>query len=352
MAHTDKPEPSGTTMLRVAGCGYVNALSASRLGLRGEEAYEIISEPETVIATKPRKKPASRPGNDDSVYDIAESARELSGVVDDQGDWTPQNIRAPRGAIHFRYGNDGPAISWRMDAQAARMASNRFSGQAANDNIDWPLAKLLKAEGNDHCLRLAERYRDVWNVANMPHDLVGRDLADNVYLMADVRLDESTGELTDKGPKKIMGKKARLDEPAKRSVVADPDKTKKRAKPIAKIWQGDWALIHHLDCARELSALQTSLGFLREGFEAAVVFGDTLEKIGRGHGVGNQAGAKGAGRALVMLGMQAVDELWQKPARNHAPRLVVVDRWQTGMPVPAGYYRSFMYPDAILKRAA
>jgi hypothetical protein len=253
---------------------------------------------------------------DTPVFDVA---HELPTLVDNHdGQWTGSGARTRRGDLYFRYGADGPSISWRQDAQAARLTSNRDSGQAANDNVDWPLQKLLKAEGNDYALSLAQRYREMWSAANMPHDLVGRDMADNVYLMADVRLDESTGNLIDKGPKKVKGKKARLDTPATRAVVADPDKTKKRARPIPKKWQGDWPLLHHIDCGRELAEAQAALGWLREAFEAAVVFGEKLETIGRDHGVGNQAGAKGAGRALVMLGMAAVDEFWRKPARRAA----------------------------------
>ncbi|QKC97276.1 hypothetical protein [Mesorhizobium sp. NZP2298] len=253
------------------------------------------------------------------VFDVAEDLKALPRIIDDaDGDWMPARTSSRRGKPCFRYGTDGPSVEWRLCAQAVRITSNRYSGQAANDNVDWPLQKLLKAEGNDQCLALAERYRDLWNVANGPHDLVGRDLAENIYLMADIRLDESTGNLVDKGLKTVKGKKARLDTPATRAVMADPDKTKKRAKPVAKKWNGDWPLLHHIDCGRELAELQSVLGWLREAFEAAVVFGDTLEKIGREHGVGNQAGAKGAGRALVMLGMQAVDEFWRKPVRRAA----------------------------------
>ena len=164
----------------------------------------------------------------------------------------------------------------------------------------------------------AERYRDMWNAANMPHDLVGRDLADNIYMMVDTRLDESTGKLVDKGAKKVTNKKARMEAPAARAVTADPDKTKKRAKPVPKTWNGDWPLLNHIDSSREISKVQTALGWLRESFEAAVVFGDTLEAIGHAHHVGNKAGAKGAGRALVMLGIAAVDEYWSKPARRAA----------------------------------
>ena len=227
-------------------------------------------------------------------------------------------MSGPRGVSVFRYGTDGPSLEHFVKSGQAWYSSNRYSGQAANDNQDWPLAKLLRAEGNDYLLRLAERYRDMYEAANRPCELRGKDMADNVYLMADMRLDESTGHLENKGPKKVKGKKARLDTPATRAAIADPDKTKKRAKPVPKKWQGDWPLLHKIDASRELVDAQAALGWLREAFEAAVCHGETLEAVGRDHGVGNKTGAKGAGRALVYLGLQCVDEFWQKPTRRAA----------------------------------
>lgn len=256
--------------------------------------------------------------NDDApVFDAAHEAPRLFDKRGD-GEWRGASVRAPRGQLFFRYGMDGPPLEWRVAAQSARLSSNRYSGQHANDNKDWPLGKLLRAENNEHCLALAERYRAMYDAANETTELVGKDLADNIYLMVDTRLDESTGNLVDKGQKKVAGKKTRLDMPATRAVAADPDKTKKRAKPIPRKWNGDWPLLNAIDCRRELAAAQSALSWLREAFEAACVGGETLEVIGRAHGVGNQAGAKGAGRALVFLGLQCLDEFWRKPSMRPA----------------------------------
>src|SRR5690606_21806305 len=105
------------------------------------------------------------------------------------------------------------------------------------------------------------------------------------------------------------------------------------------------------DAGRELAAVQDALGLLREGFEAAVVFGSTLEAIGHDHGVGNKTGAKGGGRAIVMLGLQCVDEFWQRK-HSHYTAPTVVPLWEPGKPVPDGYYRSVIQPDMIFRRAA
>lgn len=242
---------------------------------------------------------------------VFDRAAELPRLVNDPGSWTGAKVRTERGQLCFRYGQDGPSIGWRLEAQAARLTSNRYSGQAANDNVDWPLGKLLRAEKQDVLLKVAERYRDMWQVANMPHDLVGRDLADNIYFVQNTDEDGRN-----KGAKKVTGKKARLDMPATRAVAADPDKTKRRAKPIPKKWNGDWPLLHHIDATRELAAARSALGWLREAFEAAVCHGETLETIGHDHGVGNPKGAAGGGRVLVFLGLQAMNEYWLKPSRR------------------------------------
>jgi hypothetical protein len=253
--------------------------------------------------------------NDDAP--VFDRAQELPTYLDQRGagEWAPVKVR---GEPVFRYGSDCPSPDDFIRAGQAFYSSGKYSGQLANDNKDWPLAKLLRAENNEHCLRLAERYRDLFDAANGPHDLCGRDPGDNIYIMSRTDLNESTGDLIGKGVKKVTGRKARLDGPATRRVVADPDTTKKRAKPIPKKWSGDWPLLHKIDAGRELAAAQTALGMLREAFEAGCIGGETLEAIGREHGVGNKTGAKGAGRALIYLGLQCLDEFWKKPARRAA----------------------------------
>lgn len=341
-------------MICVAGCGYVNALSAAKLGLRGHPAYER-SEPEDATTPAPARKQRLKPANDDTpVFEVAEAARNLQRLEPATPDWRAPRMSSPRGVSAFRFGFDGPSDDHRIRAGSAWYTSNRYRGQHANDNQDWPLAKLLKAEGADHHLALAERYRGLWEVATMPHDLVGREIDNDLYVLGDRRLDASTGSFIDKGVKSVTGKKARLDTPATRAVVADPGRTKKHAKPVPRSWTGDWPLLHRIDCHGELEAVHQALGLLREAFEAAVCHGETLEAIGRKHHVGNQAGAKGAGRALVMLGMRAVDEFWQRQARNprHLRSVKAFPDWMPGDPVPGGYYRSTMYPDAIFRKAA
>lgn len=406
------------TMVRVAPHRSVNAASAKLLGFRGEPAYEWPAEGHNVAAKFAPTFTTERPGatNDnatpwnrwdnlpeghrfysaaDTVKDLKsapasdshtsngrgrrwngekwvrvrraadravfDAAQDMPRLVEKDGDWKPPRMRGKKGVPVFRFGIDGPEIEHRLNAQAAWITSNRYRDQLVNDNIDWPLAKLLRAERNDHCLGLAERYRELHDAVHLPWGLVGKDMSDNVYLMADTRLDESTGELIDKGVKRVTGRKATLDEPGTRAVAADPDKTKKRAKPVPREWKGDWPLLHKIDASRELEEAQAALGWLMEALEAAVVYSETLETIGRVHGVGNQAGAKGAGRALVFLGLQCLDQFWKDMERNGGPRHKAKPHpnWVPGEPVPDGYYRSALkyyrpaiYPDMIFRRAA
>lgn len=50
--------------------------------------------------------------------------------------------------------------------------------------MDWPLAKLPEKEGHDRHLQLAERYRNLYEAASGPAELVGKDLTDSIYVMS------------------------------------------------------------------------------------------------------------------------------------------------------------------------
>lgn len=246
-------------------------------------------------------------GDDLEKYEVPVfDRRNLTTLILNQADeWTPR-----RSTIKLRGGpvllpNDGPTLAERQARNAAWQTSQHFSGQAANDNNDWPLQKLLRAEGHCEQLRTAERYRRVWDAANDNVQLVGRDPGDDIYLMANTDLDASTGRLKSSGVKVVTGRMARHENPPSKSTPAD-EQTKKRAAPIPKKWNGDMALVDHIDAKRELAAAQIALGYLVSPLESAVCDGDTLEAIGRAHGVGSEKGAKAAGRVLVFLGLDAI----------------------------------------------
>ncbi|MDW9645450.1 hypothetical protein GOB48_27170 [Sinorhizobium meliloti] len=101
----------------------------------------------------------------------------LPALVDGTDDWQPTRTRIRARGVTVRLPSDGPSVERRLALHAVWASSNRYSGQAANDNQDWPLAKLLRTEKNDHCLALAERYRDLVDMAETPL-LAGREATD------------------------------------------------------------------------------------------------------------------------------------------------------------------------------
>ena len=192
------------------------------------------------------------------------------------GEWTPPRvltkIKGARVALL-----DGPDVEWRLAAQAARLTSNRYSGQASNDNIDWPLAKLLKTEGLDYHMRLAERYRDLHEAATATTELRGGEPND-LYMLEDV---DKNGK--SHGAKKITGKKATPESAATRKVLP-LDGMKKLSAPVPKKWNGDWPLLARIDATRELAIVRGQLAFvpkILDAFEWAVIDGLSLADIGK-----------------------------------------------------------------------
>lgn len=236
----------------------------------------------------------------------------LPEIRDTPSDWAPTRSKKLPG-VSFRLANDGPDVGWRLDAQAARLTSNNYSGQAANDNQDWPLQKLLRTEGNEHCLTLSQRYRDLHDTATRPCQLVGRE-AQDLYVAHN---EDEDGR--DKGHKVVTGRKANIDTPSRRAIIAS-DECKKLAAPVPKKWNGDWPLLAAIDAKRELAVMRAKLAYvpsILDGFEWAVIDGLTLEAIGKRLGAGSK-GAKGEARARIFDGFGIVDRYWQVKRRASA----------------------------------
>jgi hypothetical protein len=242
------------------------------------------------------------------------------------GEWSPPKtrIRAPGIKVSFPGERKPDPITAdskpeEIDAFIAQgkawYSSNRFDASHDNDNQDWPLAKLLKTENELDKLVLAIRYRQLHNATSAVVDLVGKDMADNVYLVHRSELDESTGRLKFKEVKQVTGKKANVETSAKRKVVTF--KGKGLASPVAKPFVGDEPINRKIDAESELAWLRSRLGLICRAFEAAVIDGHTLQQIGTDHGVGNPKGASGAGRALVFLGFTELESCW---AQDKAPK--------------------------------
>lgn len=227
----------------------------------------------------------------------------LLEIIEPITEWTPPRKNKARG-LAIRLEGDGPTIEWRTAAQAARITSNKYSGQAANDNQDWPLAKLLRTEGNDTCLALAERYRDLFDTAHRPTQLVGKE-ADNLYVVENVDEDGKS-----KGVKVLKGKKAIVDVQPRRNLAA----------PVPKKWNGDWPILAAIDAKRELAIVRAKLAYvpkILDAFEWSVLDSLTLEEIGKRLGAGSK-GAKGEARARVFDGFEIVDRHWRAQDRKAA----------------------------------
>ncbi|GLR49725.1 hypothetical protein KYK30_14290 [Shinella yambaruensis] len=268
--------------------------------------------------------------------------RDMLPAIIDEGEWAPRRtVRAP--GVTVRLPADGPSLQWRLDAQAARLTSNRYRGQADNDNEDWPLQKLLRTEKNEACLDLAIRYRDLHDTATAPTQLVGREPTD----LFEVQNRDRHGKW--KGPKVVTGKRANPAMPAQRAAVAG-EETKKRAAPVPKAWTGDWPILAAIDAKRELAFLRARLAYvpaILDAFEWSVVDGLTLEEIGKRLGAGSK-GAKGEARARIFDGFGIVDRFWRqgvgrKAANDNRPS----SSWKPGMPVPAGHYQSTLHPGMV-----
>ncbi|WP_457660954.1 hypothetical protein [Sinorhizobium medicae] len=230
----------------------------------------------------------------------------LPAMVDGADEWQPARTRIKARGMTVRLPSDGPSVERRLALHAVWASSNRYSGQAANDNHDWPLAKLLRTEKNEHCLALAERYRDLHDTAETPL-LTGREATD-LYVVHD--FDE---EGRDKGVKVLTGRKANMDTAPRRIVMAGSE-TKTRSAPVPKKWQGDSPLIASIDAKRELAVLRYRLAYvpaILDGFEWAVVDGLTLADIGARLGAGSK-GAKGEARARIFDGFGIVDRYWRQ----------------------------------------
>lgn len=250
--------------------------------------------------------------NDDvPVFDRRDT---LPAILDTDTDWAPPRKHARRGVTIRMAGDPCRSFAWDRASEAERelwrhngaavYLAQWYDGQAANDNEDWPLQKLLRTEKNDHCLALAERYRAVHDIAMRPTALLGRDPAD-LYLVQNV-----DREGNHKGPKVITGKNATVDTQPARN----------RAAPVPKAWAGDAALNATIDAKRELAIVRGKLAYvpaILDAFEWSVVDGLTLEETGKRLGAGSK-GAKGEARARIFDGFGIVDRYWRQQDRAAA----------------------------------
>ncbi|UOK71697.1 hypothetical protein [Ancylobacter polymorphus] len=237
---------------------------------------------------------------------------------------------AAESAAHVATARKARETAQRAEAKSCRKAGTRarhrqilgedWDGEADNDNRSWPLAKALIADGKTSLLRAAMEYRRIEASANSGTLLGGTSLG-----MEPVQIDQRTwirpdGEIIYKGERRLTAA-AYADVPPTQAG-RQTDGMMRPAAPVPKPWSGDEKVNARIDDQRRLARLRSALGPLVECFEAAAVYGETLEQVGRSAGSGNRAGAMGAGKALVMVGLYAVqNELARIRMDETAPSL-------------------------------
>lgn len=179
-----------------------------------------------------------------------------------------------------------------------------WDGKAANDNIAWPLAKALLAEGNKELLKYAIAYRRIYTLAKSEVVLGGSAPEREMNLDRYVYEDKETGEQKYNNVRKRQA--ADVDIPPTRKKPTDSLEPSGNGSSVTKPWNGDKPVNDMIDAKRQLSALQDRLGHLADPLEMAVVDGATLEAVGNACGIANRAGSMGAGRAIIHMGLITV----------------------------------------------
>lgn len=186
---------------------------------------------------------------------------------------------------------------------ARQSIGHGWDGRAANDNVDWPLAGVLKREGLKDELAIAERYRSLCRNAQL--ELVGQDVSEHPPLQRSKF--GTDGELRfGKGAATV---KPRGETPPKRAAPTS-DESRQHAKPIAQKFD-DAGIVQSIDAKTTLAELRIALGRLAEPVEDAVLASEKFDQIGRDAiGILDVEKAAGAGRALVLTGLRTLIDTW------------------------------------------
>ncbi|MCW0235264.1 MAG: hypothetical protein OJJ21_16810 [Ferrovibrio sp.] len=239
--------------------------------------------------------------------------------------WTDDD-RAKASAAHASY-RAGLAATRKAEAKACRRAGaparhrqilgDGWDGKADNDNIGWPLAKALKADGKEHLLRAAMEYRRIEASANSGSQLGGTALG-----LEPVRLDQKTwvnreGEVVTKGERKLTS--AAYADVAPTQAGRQTEGMMRPAQPAPKPWNGDAKVNAMIDDKDRLARLRGVLGPMVDAFEDAVLSGRTLEDIGRGVGrASSKSSAAPAGKAIVIMALYVVASELQRIRMDEA----------------------------------
>lgn len=179
----------------------------------------------------------------------------------------------------------------------------------------WPLRDQLQRDGNTELLRVAERYRAIYDAVHLPVELIGT-VGDDTYSVEQKHARQPNGAIKRNGIKRARKRQPLVTDGASRVYAMDEGVRdemlsgtgtwkRKPTSPIARRWTGDERLHARIDSEPVLWWLQGALGPLVEVFENAVVHRMSFTEIGRGKG-GNTASSAPIGRAYVMDGLAVV----------------------------------------------
>lgn len=219
------------------------------------------------------------------------------------------------------YVHDRPArivTEWQAcHTERARLAirgniGKDWDGKAANDNVNWPLAKALLEEGNRELLKYAIAYRKIYNTAKSEAVLGGS--APEREMNLEQRFIHSDDESRPVGTRKLTA--ANIDLPPTRKTPTDSLEPSGNGSSVPKPWNGDAAVNDMIDAKRQLARLQAAVGSIVEPFEMMVVDGATLKAAGHAAGASSRDGAPAAGRAIAHMGLIAVRDKLGKLGRK------------------------------------
>jgi hypothetical protein len=190
----------------------------------------------------------------------------------------------------------------------------------ANDNQAWPLLQSLRKDGNASLVPVAERYRALWEKANL-EPLKGTDPEADIFRIVMKPANKADPDGRTKGVLvtshaagiRTGGKRSRLQASEKIRDDAGPNPTRP-GTARTKTWRGEDIMASWIDANRDLDRLRCALGAVTEAFEEAVCYGATLTEIGRSRGAGQSA--PGAGKLLVMLGLEVVQAEFARMDRD------------------------------------
>lgn len=266
---------------------------------------------------------------------IVDSHKEIAAAESDD---TPTGVgglstKSSRAAAAER----GAVERARLERARSRFKDRQAIGDpscAANDNEDFPLLAVLRRDRLFDYIRMVERYRGLVSLCEcepLQGQFYGTDEGSVQHVTQSLKDDTAPevavdaackagwpsdkvrgGELVHKGVRAV---KPHGPTPPTQAVAAT-EESRSRTAPSA-VRFSETMLVAQIDAKPVLAELRAALGPLLEPFEDAVLGAANFEAIGTAEGIGPK-GAQGAGKALVLRGLAAVDGAWHTIAARHA----------------------------------